>query len=201
MKISGRLALAMVLLVVVTSCIVSAFAYYFLAEAAPRAVLTSIISAALAGGGIAAVLAIALAVGITNVLLKPPPRRREAGDCRRGGGAGAGLSGARRSRENGAGDRRKRARCLCPDRWVLRHSRLEPARRGLDGVDARRGRRQERGRTSLSGTAARLVPAMARPVSERGRRRRGRRAIRNAAAAKGRPRILRRGFVHRAAPQ
>ena len=51
MKISGRLALAMVLLVVVTSCIVSAFAYYFLAEAAPAPVLISIISAALAGGG------------------------------------------------------------------------------------------------------------------------------------------------------
>jgi PAS domain S-box-containing protein len=35
--------------------------------------LTSIISAALAGGGIAAVLAIALAAGISNVLHKPPP--------------------------------------------------------------------------------------------------------------------------------
>jgi PAS domain S-box-containing protein len=78
MKISGRLALAMVLLVVVTSCIVSAFAYYFLAEAAPAAVLISIISAALAGGGTAAVLAIALAVGITNVLLKPSPAAKPA---------------------------------------------------------------------------------------------------------------------------
>jgi PAS domain S-box-containing protein len=78
MKISGRLALAMVLLVVVTSCIVSAFAYYFLAEAAPALVLISIISAALAGGGIAAVLAITLAVGITNVLLKPPPAAKPA---------------------------------------------------------------------------------------------------------------------------
>ena len=78
MKISGRLALAMVLLVVVTSCIVSAFAYYFLAEAASAAGLISIISAALAGGGIAAVLAIALAVGITNVLLKPSPAAKPA---------------------------------------------------------------------------------------------------------------------------
>jgi PAS domain S-box-containing protein len=78
MKISGRLALAMVLLVVVTSCMVSAFAYYFLAEAAPAAVLISIISAALAGGGTAAVLAIALAVGITNVLLKPSPAAKPA---------------------------------------------------------------------------------------------------------------------------
>ncbi len=73
MKISGRLVLAMVLLVVAASCMVGAFAYYFVADAPPRAVLMSIISATLAGGGIAAVLAIALAVGITNVLLKPPP--------------------------------------------------------------------------------------------------------------------------------
>jgi len=73
MKISGRLALAMVFLVVATSCMVGGFAYYFVADAAPRAVLTSIISAALAGGGIAAVLAIALAAGISNVLHKPPP--------------------------------------------------------------------------------------------------------------------------------
>jgi PAS domain S-box-containing protein len=78
MKISSRLALPMVLLVVVTSCMVGAFAYYFVAEAPPRAALMSIISAALAGGGIAAVLASALAVGITNVLLKPPPSAPEA---------------------------------------------------------------------------------------------------------------------------
>ena len=83
----------MVLLVVVTSCIVSAFAYYFLAEAAPAAVFISIISAALAGGGTPAVLAIALAVGITNVLSSLRPAC-EAGNCRRGGGAGTSLSGA-----------------------------------------------------------------------------------------------------------
>ena len=59
MTISSRLALAMVVLVVVTSCVVSAFAYYFVAEASPRAVLTAIISAALAGGAIASVFAIA----------------------------------------------------------------------------------------------------------------------------------------------
>ena len=76
MTVSSRLALAMVLLVVVTSCIVSAFAYHFLAEAAP--VLLSIIGAALAGSGIAAVLAIALAVGVTNVLLKPSPAAKPA---------------------------------------------------------------------------------------------------------------------------
>ena len=78
MTVSSRLALAMVLLVVVTSCMVSAFAYYFVAEAAPRAALISIISAALAGGGIAAVLAVALAVGVTKLLLKPPPSAPEA---------------------------------------------------------------------------------------------------------------------------
>src|SRR5207253_5189171 len=53
MKISGRLVLAMVLLVVAASCMVGAFAYYFVADAPPRAVLMSIISATLAGGGIA----------------------------------------------------------------------------------------------------------------------------------------------------
>ena len=73
MTVSSRLALVMVLLVVLTSCMVGAFAYYFVAEAAPRVALISIISAALAGGGIAAVLAVALAVGVTKLLLKPPP--------------------------------------------------------------------------------------------------------------------------------
>ncbi|UPJ53051.1 PAS domain S-box protein [Bradyrhizobium sp. 200] len=72
MTVSSRLVLAMVLLVVLTSCVVSAFAYYFVAEAPPHAVLTAIISAALAGGAIAAVFAVALALGITNGLRKPP---------------------------------------------------------------------------------------------------------------------------------
>jgi PAS domain S-box-containing protein len=71
MTVSSRLALAMVSLVVLTSCVVSAFAYYFVADAPPRAALMAIISAALAGGAIAAVFAIALAVGITNGLRKP----------------------------------------------------------------------------------------------------------------------------------
>jgi len=78
MTVSSRLVLAMVLLIVVTSCIVSAFACYFLAEAPPRAALMSIMSAALAGGGIAAVLAVALAVGVTKLLLRPPPSAPEA---------------------------------------------------------------------------------------------------------------------------
>jgi PAS domain S-box-containing protein len=78
MTVSSRLALAMVLLVVLTACMVGAFAYYFVAEAAPRVALISIISAAVAGGGIAAVLAVALAVGVTKLLLKPPPSAPEA---------------------------------------------------------------------------------------------------------------------------
>ena len=78
MTVSSRLALAMVLLVGLTSCMVGAFACYFVAEAAPRAALMSIISAALAGGGIAAVLAVALAVGVTKLLLRPPPSAPEA---------------------------------------------------------------------------------------------------------------------------
>jgi PAS domain S-box-containing protein len=72
MKISGRLALAMVLLVAATSCLVGVFACYFLADAVPHAV-TSVAGAAVAGGGIAALLAIALAAGITNFLPHPAP--------------------------------------------------------------------------------------------------------------------------------
>jgi len=68
----------MVLLVGLTSCMVGAFACYLAAEAAPRAALMSIMSAALAGGGIAAVLAVALAVGVTKLLLRPPPSAPEA---------------------------------------------------------------------------------------------------------------------------
>jgi PAS domain S-box-containing protein len=70
---SRRLALAMVLLVVVTSCAVSAFAYYFLIEPAPRAASTAIISAALAGGVVAAAFAIGLAAVSPRFLLKPHP--------------------------------------------------------------------------------------------------------------------------------
>ena len=77
MTIASRLALAMVVLVVVTSCVVSVFACYFIAEASPHGVLTAIISAALAGGAIASVFGIALAVGITNGLRKPADVSRE----------------------------------------------------------------------------------------------------------------------------
>src|SRR6476620_7216199 len=72
MTVSSRLALAVVVLVVVTSCVVSALACYFVAEAPPHGALTAVISAALAGGAVAAVLAIAVAVGFTNGLRKPP---------------------------------------------------------------------------------------------------------------------------------
>ena len=79
MTLSRRLALAMVLLVVVTSCAVSAFAYYLLAEAAPHAALTAIISAALGGSVVAAAFAILLAAGTARFHFKPPhrPRRRQ----------------------------------------------------------------------------------------------------------------------------
>ncbi len=70
---SGRLALAMVLLVAATSCMVGVFACYFLGDAAPRATVMSIAGAALAGGGIASVLALALAANVGKVLPEPPP--------------------------------------------------------------------------------------------------------------------------------
>jgi PAS domain S-box-containing protein len=78
MKISGRLALAMVFLVAVTSCVVGAFACYFVAEAPPGAVLVPVISAALAGGAIAAALAIVFADSVMKLLLKSPPPALEA---------------------------------------------------------------------------------------------------------------------------
>ena len=78
MTVSSRLALAMVLLVGLTSCMIGAFACYLVAEAAPRGALMSIVSAALAGGAIAAVLAVGLAVGVTKLLLGPPPPAPEA---------------------------------------------------------------------------------------------------------------------------
>jgi PAS domain S-box-containing protein len=56
-----RLALAMALLVVVTSCVVSAVTYYFATQAAPGGPLATIVSAALLGGTIAGVLAVAVA--------------------------------------------------------------------------------------------------------------------------------------------
>jgi len=70
-KISGRLVLAMVVLVVTTACVVSVFAYFFVAGAPPQGVLAAIIGAALAGGGTTAVLAIALAIGLRNGLRRP----------------------------------------------------------------------------------------------------------------------------------
>ena len=66
MTVSSRLALAMGLLVVATSCVVSAITYYLVAEA-PRAALMTIASVALGGGAVAAVLAI----GVTKSWLKP----------------------------------------------------------------------------------------------------------------------------------
>ncbi|MEH2555986.1 PAS domain S-box-containing protein [Bradyrhizobium algeriense] len=58
-----RLALAMALLVVVTSCVVSAVTYYFATQATPGGPLATIVSAALLGGTIAGVLAVAVAAG------------------------------------------------------------------------------------------------------------------------------------------
>jgi PAS domain S-box-containing protein len=89
MTLSSRLAFAMVVLVVVTSGVISAFACYFVAEAPPHGALTAILSAALAGGAIAAVFAIVLAVGIANGLRKPAPGvagAAEVADVRSGPG-------------------------------------------------------------------------------------------------------------------
>src|SRR5262249_4585331 len=73
MTVSGRLALAMISLVVVTCCVVSTFAWYFVAKAPAQGALIAIVSAALAGGAIAAVFAVALAAGFSEYWLKPAP--------------------------------------------------------------------------------------------------------------------------------
>jgi PAS domain S-box-containing protein len=59
-----RLALAMGLLVVVTSCVVSAVTYYFAMQAVPGKPLATIVGAALLGGAIASVLAVPVAAGL-----------------------------------------------------------------------------------------------------------------------------------------
>jgi PAS domain S-box-containing protein len=61
-----RLALAMALLVVVTSCVVSAVTYHLATQAAPGGPLATIVSAALLGGAIAGVLAGAVAAGLAR---------------------------------------------------------------------------------------------------------------------------------------
>ncbi|SDK09933.1 MULTISPECIES: hybrid sensor histidine kinase/response regulator [Bradyrhizobium] len=72
MTLSSRLALAMVLLAVVTACIVGAFTYYFLAAAAaPHGVAAAIGHAVLTGGAAAVLLALVLAAGLAQSLSGP----------------------------------------------------------------------------------------------------------------------------------
>ena len=155
MKISGRLALAMVLLVVATSCMVGAFAYYFVADAAPRAVLMSIISAALAGGGIAAVLAIALAAGITQC-----SAQAAAGGTKP---ANAGAETEQARAYQALADRERMAQAIVEnalDAFVQTDGSCvildwSPHAEALMGWTRAEARRQERGGTGLSGSATR----------------------------------------------
>jgi PAS domain S-box-containing protein len=66
-----RLALAMVLLVVVTSCVASAVTCYLVTQTASGGALTSIASVAAAGGAIGILFAMVLAAGLTNFMRKP----------------------------------------------------------------------------------------------------------------------------------
>jgi len=166
MTVSSRLVLAMVLLIVVTSCIVSAFACYFLAEAPPRAALSSIVSAALAGGGIAAVLAVALAVGVTKLLLRPPPSAPEA--------TVACAQRAQARAYQALADRERMAQAIIENALdafvqtdgscvILDWSPHAEALMGWTRAEAL-GRSVEE--LLFPEPPARLVPAMARPVSE-----------------------------------
>ncbi|KRQ98205.1 hypothetical protein CQ12_29655 [Bradyrhizobium jicamae] len=77
----GRLALAMVLLVVVTSCVVNAVTYYLATRAPPVGALATIVGAALAGAAAAGVLAVA--GGFAGLRLKRPDAA-EIADIRNG---------------------------------------------------------------------------------------------------------------------
>ncbi|KRR23781.1 hypothetical protein CQ14_22310 [Bradyrhizobium lablabi] len=59
----GRLALAMILLVVVTSCVVGAVSYYFATRAPPVGLLATLVGAALVGAATASVLAVVAGFG------------------------------------------------------------------------------------------------------------------------------------------
>jgi PAS domain S-box-containing protein len=79
MTLSSRLALAMVLLAVMTACVVGAFAWYFLAAAAaPPGVAVAIGYAVLAGCTVAVLLALALAAGFAQSLSGPLLRMTSA---------------------------------------------------------------------------------------------------------------------------
>ena len=83
MKISGRLVLAMAVLVATTACVVSVFAYFFVAGAPREGALPAIIGAALAGGATTAVLALGLAIGMANRLRQPSLDVASFADVRR----------------------------------------------------------------------------------------------------------------------
>jgi PAS domain S-box-containing protein len=80
MTLSSRLALAMVLLAVVTACVVGAFTWYFLA-AAPQGVAEGIGHAVLAGGAVAVLLALALAARFAQSLAAPLLRMTGAAEA------------------------------------------------------------------------------------------------------------------------
>jgi PAS domain S-box-containing protein len=82
-KISGRLVLAMAVLVATTACVVSVFVYFFVAGAPREGALPAIIGAALAGGATTAVLALGLAIGMANRLSQPSLDVASFADVRR----------------------------------------------------------------------------------------------------------------------
>jgi PAS domain-containing protein len=65
-----RLALAMILLVAATSCVVSAVAWYLVTQALPGGAVTTIGSAA-AGGAIGSLFAMALVAGLAKFMRNP----------------------------------------------------------------------------------------------------------------------------------
>lgn len=66
-----RLALAMIVLVAVTSCAVSVATWYLVTKAAPGEAVTTIAGMAAAGGAIGSLFAMAVAAGVVNFMRKP----------------------------------------------------------------------------------------------------------------------------------
>ena len=68
-----RLVLAMILLVVGTSCVVSAVTWYLVTQSPSDGAVTTIAAAAGAGGAIGILYAVAIAAGLAKFTHDPPP--------------------------------------------------------------------------------------------------------------------------------
>ena len=165
-----RLALAMILLVAATSCIVSAVTWYLVMQTLPGGAVATIGGAA-AGGAIGSLFALAFAAGLAKFIRNPLS-----------GAAAAEIADVNGEPEQKRAyqtliDNEKMARAIIEEALSMPLSRpTEPAlsSTGAPHAEALMGwtREEAVGRSveeaAVSGTAAGLAPAMDRPLSERG---------------------------------